>query len=605
MELKTLQLSATQDMLDAIENELHAWQKELKVERLWENDSTLWTHADENKWMGWLDISSEKIEIPRIQALAAELKTAGFNDIVLLGMGGSSLCPAMMAETFGKIPDYPRLFILDSTDPSQIRHLEEKIELTKTCFIVSSKSGSTLEPNIFKDYFYARLQAALNKTQVGDHFIAITDPGTTLEKMAQNEHFRAIFHGVPAIGGRYSALSNFGMVPSGLMGIDIEKFLQYAEKMRQDCQPKIAIQKNSGVVLGVILGVAANLGKDKITLVISPGIHALGAWIEQLLAESTGKNGKGLIPVDQEPLGDPVCYSDDRVFIYIRLETASDPEQDRAMDALAKAGFTVVKLSLPDKMQLGAEIARFEFATAVAGSVMGINPFNQPDVEASKVLALQMTAEYEKTGQLRQALPLISENGISLFADEKYTHVISQQIKGNPRVAKYLEIFLNQVKNHDYVDLSAFIEMSEEHTRLLQQSRLRIRDQKKVATCLGFGPRFLHSTGQAYKGGQNTGVFLQITADNTDDIPVPGHAYTFGLVITAQAQADFNVLAERSRRILRIHLGNDVRGGLEKLRGLIEEVAHNSPPSSPTLLPFWEKGASFLPFSRQREKGWG
>jgi transaldolase/glucose-6-phosphate isomerase len=550
---------------DAIKNEINAWQNENKIQRLWANDPTLWSNENENKWTGWLDLKSEEMEVPRIEAFAQEIKAAGFIDIVVLGMGGSSLCPAMMAETFGQIADYPRLHILDSTDPAQIRHLEEKIDLIKTLFIVSSKSGSTLEPNIFKEYFYTRLQTVLNKAEVGDHFLAITDPGTTLEKIAKDEHFRAIFYGIPSDGGRYSALSNFGMVPSGLMGVDVKTFLHHAKDMQQRCLPVIAANNNPGLVLGVILGVCEKLGKNKITLVVSPGIHALGAWIEQLLAESTGKKGKGLIPVDQEPLGAPAVYSDDRLFVYIRLATGVDPEQDHAIRTLEQAGFFVVKLYLSDKMHLGAELFRWEFATAVAGSIIGIDPFNQPDVEASKVLALQMTTQYEKTGQLPQPTPLISEDGITLFTDEKNKQDITKLLVDEPSVIGYLRAHLNQIQKDDYVDLSAFIEMSDEHTALLQQSRVLIRNRKKIATCLGFGPRFLHSTGQAYKGGPNTGVFLQITADHNHDIEVPTHKYTFGLVITAQAQADFNVLVKRSRRILRVHLGNDVSGGLQQL----------------------------------------
>ena len=551
---------------DAIAKELKDWQVKNKVQLLWEHDATLWTDSDESKWMGWLDIASEQSEIPRIVALANEINVAGYTDIVLLGMGGSSLCPAMLADTFGKIENYPRLHILDSTDPMQIRHLEEKINLKKTFFLVSSKSGSTLEPNIFKDYFYTQLQTVLNKKEVGDRFIAITDPGTTLETIAKKDSFKAIFYGVPSIGGRYSDLSNFGMVPAGLMGIDVKEFMLHAEAMRKNCSPSVLVQDNPGVVLGVILGVCANQGKDKITLIVSPDIHSLGAWLEQLLAESTGKNGKGLIPVDQEPLGVVNVYGDDRVFVYIRLDAAPDAEQDHAVHELEKAGFVVVRLNFADKMHLGAELFRWEIATDVAGSIIGINPFNQPDVEDSKLLTAQLTDQYEKTGKLIQSRAFFSADGISLFSDESNENDIAELLIGEPSIEGYLQAHLNRVKKDDYVDLSAFIEMSNEHTNLLQESRVLIRDRKKVATCLGFGPRFLHSTGQAYKGGPNTGVFLQITADYVDDIQVPGHRYTFGIVISAQAQGDFTVLAKRARRVLRIDLGSDVLGGLQQLR---------------------------------------
>jgi transaldolase/glucose-6-phosphate isomerase len=551
------------DATEAITKELDDWQNGNKVQRLLVGDATLWTGSDENKWMGWLDVAAEDSEVPRIEALAREIKAAGFTDIVVLGMGGSSLCPAMMAETFGKIANNPRLHILDSTDPLQIRHLEEKINLETTFFIVSSKSGSTLEPNIFKEYFYARVQTALNKANVGAHFAAITDPGSALEKIAQDDHFKAIFHGVPSIGGRYSALSNFGMVPSGLMGVDAKIFLGHAKEMLEICSSGVSAKNNPGVLLGVILGVCERLGKNKVTLFASPGIQALGAWIEQLLAESTGKSGKGLIPVDQEPLTEPAFYSNDRVFVYIRLETEFAPEHDRAIEALEKAGFVVVKLNLPDKMYLGAELIRWEFATAVAGSIIGINPFNQPDVEASKVLALKTMTQYEQTGQLTEGRPLISEEGISLFGEP---------LGGATTISEYLRATFDQIEIGDYVDLSAFIEMSKEHTALLQQIRVLIRDKKKVATCLGFGPRFLHSTGQAYKGGPNTGTFLQITTDPCEDLQVPGHKYTFGVVIKAQAQADFEVLVKRSRRILRLHLGEDIRKDLKQLNAMMQRA---------------------------------
>lgn len=570
-EYKHIQFSAPH-YIKEITAEINLWQIENKVPRLWAGDATLWTNSDESKWMGWLDIAAENNEILRIDALAKEIKAAGFSDIVLLGMGGSSLFPDMMATTFGKIADYPRLHILDSTDPMQIRHLEERIDLRKTFFIVSSKSGNTLEPNIFKDYFYKRLQTISNKNDVGDRFIAITDHGTTLETIAKNDHFKTIFYGVSSIGGRYSDLSNFGMVPAGLMGIDIKEFLRLAERMRQACSPHVLAKDNPGVVLGVILGICAKHGKNKVTLIVSPEIHSLGAWLEQLLAESTGKNNKGLIPVDHEPLGIPSEYSDDRAFFYIRLDSAPDDHQDRAVDALEQAGFVVVRLKLQDKMHLGAELFRWEIATDVAGSIIGIDPFNQPDVEESKILTQQLTDQYEKTGYLPQPSPFFSADGISLFADKTNEEEIIKHLTSDPSIAGYLQAHLSRINKDNYVNFSAFIEMSEEHADLLQECRVLIRNHKKAATCLGFGPRFLHSTGQAYKGGPNTGVFLQITADHQEDIKVPDHRYTFGVVIAAQAQGDFTVLTKRDRRVLRIHLGNNVQKGLQQLHKAIQHT---------------------------------
>lgn len=558
---------------NAIQIELDIWHAENKTQRLWDSDPTLWTNTDEAKWTGWLNIATTELgTVPRINTLANKIKSAGFKHVVVLGMGGSSLCPAMLADTFREITSYPRLHVLDSTDPMQIHNLENNIDLTKTIFIVSSKSGSTLEPNIFKDYFYSRLQTVLNKTEVGDRFIAITDPGTQLANLASEENFQTVFDGTPSIGGRYSALSSFGMVPAGLMGINVKEFLQHAESMAQACSPNALPQDNPGVLLGIMLGVYANHGKNKVTLVVSPEIKSLGAWLEQLLAESTGKMGKGLIPVDQEPLGTPDVYGNDRVFIYIRLDNTVDTAQDSALAMIEESGQVVIRLTLADKKYLGAELFKWEMATAVAGSVMDLNPFDQPDVEASKVRALQLTHEYEKTGKIAEPMAIFSAHGIQLFTDGSNAHEIMQHLNAPASMEEYLRAHFSRIKSGDYVDLAAFIEISDDNTAILQKCRTAIRDTKKVATCLGFGPRFLHSTGQAYKGGPNTGVFLQITAHHTADIQVPDHKYTFGLVLAAQAQADFEVLAQRSRRVLRIHIGNDVGAGLQQLYKFIQHA---------------------------------
>ena len=554
-----------------VESELNRWQKENKLKRLWDGDATLWTNTDEAKWIGWLNvIGEEKNEVPRIEALLKDIKALKYSDVVVLGMGGSSLCPDLMAITFGKMANHPTLHVLDSTDPLQIKRLEDKIDLTKTIFIVSSKSGSTLEPNIFKDYFYSRLQQVLNTQAVGDRFVAITDPGSALEKVAKSDLFREVFHGVPSIGGRYSALSNFGMVPSTLMGVDANVFLQYADEMRGSCLPGVALEQNPGVLLGVILGICANQGKDKITLMASKGIYTLGAWLEQLIAESTGKLGKGMIPIDQEPLANVESYGNDRVFIAIRLENESDPEQDTLLTALKAANHVVVYLKVPTKMHLGAEFFRWEMAIAVAGCVMGINPFNQPDVEGSKLLAVKIITEYQKSKKLPSPELLYSEDGLKLLSDNKNIDEIKEKLDGKPTLENYLRAHFNRLKQGDYVNLSAFLDRSDNNTDLLQRCRALIVEKKKVATCLGFGPRFLHSTGQDYKGGPNTGVFLQITADYPDEIPIAGTQMSFGVVISAQAEADLEVLVERSRRVLRVHLSNEADS--KKLCTIIERA---------------------------------
>jgi transaldolase/glucose-6-phosphate isomerase len=458
--------------------------------------------------------------------------------------------------------------VLDSTDPAQIKATEEKVDLNSTICIVSSKSGSTLEPNIYKQYFFERVKAKVGDKEVGNRFIAITDPGSKMQRVAERDKFRKIFMGVPSIGGRYSALSNFGMVPGAVMGIDIPKFLKNTNKMVDACGKDTDATTNPGVILGTILGIAANQGRDKVTIITSPGIFDLGAWLEQLLAESTGKSGTGIIPVDREALTTPDAYGNDRVFAYLRLESEADKKQSAAVDALAKAGHPVVRIVLPDIYSLGQEFFRWEIATAVAGALIGINAFNQPDVEASKVETRKLTTEYESTGKLPLETPFFTGDSAKLYADVKNT----AELKGGGTLTGFLKKHLDRTGAGDYFALLGYITMNEAHEEALQAIRLAVRDKKKVATVLGFGPRFLHSTGQAYKGGPNSGVFLQITCDDAVDILVPGQKYTFGVVKAAQARGDFAVLAERGRRALRVHLGKDVDAGLAALAAAVNEA---------------------------------
>ena len=453
--------------------------------------------------------------------------------------------------TFGKIAGHPELHVLDSTDPAQIKAVERKVDLGKTLFLVSSKSGSTLEPNIFKQYFFERTREVVGPDRVGSRFIAITDPGSKLHRVAEADRFRHVFFGLPSIGGRFSALSDFGLVPAAVMGIDVARFLGQADQMAKACASSVPVQENPGAVLGIVMGVLGTHGRDKVTLITSPAIHTLGAWLEQLIAESTGKEGQGLVPVDREPLGAPAAYGADRLFVYVRLASAPDPRQDEHVTALEAAGQPVVRIEIEDPYDLGAEFFRWEFATAVAGAVLGINTFNQPDVEASKTATRKLTTEYEKTGTLPPET--------LLRIDDR-------------NVAAQLARHLARVKANDYVALLAYIEMTDAHEAELQKMRTAIRDRYKVATCVGFGPRFLHSTGQAYKGGPSSGVFLQITCDDAADLPVPGQTYTFGVVKAAQARGDLEVLEERGRRALRVHLGSDVAAGLKKLRATIEQA---------------------------------
>ncbi|MBI3456351.1 MAG: bifunctional transaldolase/phosoglucose isomerase [Candidatus Rokubacteria bacterium] len=564
------------DLEAAVRASLAEWAATGKVRRLWARDATLWTGADEGSWLGWLGITDDQLaHIDHLKGVAEDVKQARFTHALLLGMGGSSLCPEVLKKTFGKIQGYPELFVLDSADPAQVRAFEGKVDLGKTLFIVSSKSGSTLEPNIFKQYFFERVKRHLGDggaAEASRRFIAITDPGSKMQQVAEADRFRHVFFGLPSIGGRYSALSDFGMVPAAIMGLDTSRFLSQAEEMVHACASCVPAEENPGVVLGTIMGVLANRGRDKVTLIASPGIHDLGAWLEQLLAESTGKAGKGLIPVDREPLGEPSVYGRDRLFVYLRLSSAPDPDQDAAVTALENAGQPVVRISIDDPYNLAEEFFRWEFATAVAGSIIGINAFNQPDVEASKIATRKLTTEYEKTGALPAETPLLEADGIKLFTDARNARELGALMGGDRTLAGALRAHLGRVGPGDYVALLGYVEMHDAHEAGLQAIRRMLRDRYKVATCLGFGPRFLHSTGQAYKGGPNTGVFLQITCDDAADLAVPGQKYTFGVVKAAQARGDFEVLAERGRRALRVHLRADVKAGLARLRQAIDQA---------------------------------
>jgi transaldolase/glucose-6-phosphate isomerase len=545
------------------------WKTQGKVRRLWAHDASLWTSADEAKWMGWLGIVDEQLKnVQALLDLQKESHDKAYKHAVLLGMGGSSLCPEVTSLTFGKQKGYPELLILDSTNPQQIEALERKIDYESTVFIVSSKSGSTLEPNIFKQYFFTQAKKKLGD-KASAHFIAITDPESKMQSVAEQDKFAHIYKGDPCIGGRYSALSNFGMVPAAIAGVNVQRLLDGANKMADAC--KSEADQNPGVLLGCALGTLGNAGHDKVTIIASPAILDFGAWLEQLIAESTGKIGKGLIPVDREEIGAPKVYGKDRVFVYVRLTSHADKAQDAAVDKLAMAGQPVIRIDVKDVHDIGGEYMRWEVATAVAGSLLGINPFNQPDVEAAKIATRALTSEYEQKGSLPQEPVLFEENGIKLYADAVNSAELKKAAHEHSLMG-YLRAHLNRIHADDYFALLAFIEMNSRNEKKLQKLRLAVRDTKKVATCLGFGPRFLHSTGQAYKGGPNSGVFLQVTCDYENDLQVPDQKYTFGVVQAAQARGDFQVLNERKRRALRIHLPADVSDGLDRITAVTESL---------------------------------
>ena len=569
-----MRLAIPTDLRGAVGAAAADWQTNRKIERFWKKDPSLWTRDGEEKWMGWIDIvERQQKDIGSLAVLGGDVRSAGFKSVLLLGMGGSSLCPEVLAKTFGQQPEFPVLHIVDSTDPAQVLAACEAVDLGKSLVIVASKSGSTLEPNILKQFFYEQVRRVVGAENVGGHFVAITDPGSKMEQVAKADGFRYIFYGDPQIGGRYSALSNFGVVAATVAGLKVGKLLDEAAK--GVASAKEPLPNNPGVQLGLLLGSAANAGRDKITIFTSPEIFDLGAWLEQLIAESTGKQGKGITPVDREAIGAPEVYGNDRIFAYVRLKNAADAnaqgDLDAKVEALEAAGHPVVTIEIEDLYEIFGQFFTWEIATAVAGSVMGINPFNQPDVEAAKIETRNLTTEYENTGKLPERQPVLSEAGIELYATEAYAALLRSQAPTDT-LTGFLRAHIDQLRTGDYFAALAFLPMFPEHEAAIQGFRHKVRDVERVATCLGFGPRFLHSTGQDYKGGPNTGVFLQITAEHAVDVDVPRQTYSFGVVIDAQAAGDLAVLESRGRRALRVHVGADVAAGLKALAAAFDQA---------------------------------
>ncbi len=571
--LDRTQVRAPSPIAGELDATLREWREQGKARRLWERDATLWTSKDEGRWLDWLQVADAELsDLDDLLAFARSVRERAPTHVAVLGMGGSSLFPDVLSQVFAPPRGAPRLVVLDSTDPDEVRAFEAGLELERTLFIVSSKSGSTLEPNLFADYFFGRLSARVGAQQAAASFIAITDPGSALERVARERGYARVLLGVPGIGGRYSALSPFGLGPAAAAQLDVRGFLERTLRMVHACGPCVPPELNPGVVLGTLLGVCAKHGRDKVTLVASPPLRPLGAWLEQLLAESTGKHGKGLIPVDGEPLGAPTVYGGDRVFAYLRLDGAVDAAQDAALEALAQAGHPVVQLQLGEAYDLGQELFRWEIATAVAGAILGLNPFDQPDVEASKVQARKLTDEYEQSGRLEPESYFLQQAPIDLFADEPNRARIERDLAGDRTLRGCLRAWIKQVKPGDYMGLLGWIARSAPHEERLAAMRSLLRDRLHVATCVGFGPRFLHSTGQAYKGGPASGVFLHMVGDNPEDLAVPGRKSTFGVVKQAQARGDFRVLAERGRRVLGVHLGADPAAGLDALLLALREA---------------------------------
>jgi transaldolase / glucose-6-phosphate isomerase len=554
----------------SVEKSTEEWRASAKIRRLWHKDKSIWTGDDEDKWLGWLK-SPATADIADYEDFARRVKGQNFSDAVVLGMGGSSLGPEVLAKTFPKKSGFPKLHVLDSTDPAQVRAMEASVNIAKTLFIVSSKSGGTTEPNAMKDYFFDRVAKAIGKDKAGHRFIAVTDRGSSLEKVATKQGFARVFHGEPSIGGRYSVLSPFGLVPAAAAGIEVRTLITHALAMVRSCGPDVPPHENPGVQLGLAIGLAGLEGRDKVTIFSSRKIADFGAWAEQLIAESTGKEGKGLIPIDGEPLGEPSAYGDDRFFIDLRTEGEDDAAHDEKLAALEKAGHPLVRIVMKSVDRIGQEFFRFEMATAVAGSVLGINPFNQPDVESAKIKTRELIAAFEKTGALPGEEPVASSPQADLYTDQHNAAEL-REAGADGTLGSWIKAHLSRTDSGDYVALLAYIERDKAFIDALQKMRVAVRDKRHVATCAEFGPRFLHSTGQAYKGGPDSGVFLQITADDGEDLSVPGQKASFGVIKAAQARGDFDVLTERGRRALRVHLKGDLGPALAALDSAIAEA---------------------------------
>jgi transaldolase / glucose-6-phosphate isomerase len=532
---------------------------------LFEKNPHLWVADPEqvndiSQRLGWITLPDYYLEhAAEIIEFASQIKNEGYTYAVLLGMGGSSLCSEVARETFGSIDGYPQLFVLDNTEPEAISDLEHKIELDKTLFIAASKSGNTAETLSFFQYFYQQLQKK-NRKNPGDNFIAITDEGTPLVKIAEQHKFRKVFINPSDLGGRYSVLSAFGLVPMALMGIDINALLTSARQMEMSCD-SVPSAVNPGLSLGVAIGIAQRHGRDKVTFILSSSFSSFGLWVEQLIAESTGKEGRGIIPVSGERPGQPGVYGRDRIFIHMFLATDQNTDDAAKVEALEKAGHPVVRIELPEKLALGGEFYRWEIATAVAGILMNINPFDQPNVEESKKNTNQLLAGWVKDGAFKKSVPLLQTGNISIYAGKKVESLSSGRFD---TAGDLVNSFTAQAKPDDIAFLPYFM-MTTAREEILQNWRHHLRDELKVATTLLNGPRYLHSTGQLHKGGPDTGLFILLMGDDEESLPIPESKFGFDILHQAQALGDFRSLDEKNRRVIRIHLGKDIDAGLNQL----------------------------------------
>jgi len=537
------------------------------IGRIWNKDAALWKQEPAHQKiivnsLGWLTVAGQMLAVAdELSRFGAEVRaSADFDHAMVCGMGGSSLCPEVLRQTFGKQAGFPELLVLDSTDPDAINNFRKQLDPGRCLFVVASKSGTTTEPIAFHRYWYN--EVAKVSSQPGQSFITITDPGSQMADTAAAEHFRRIFLNQPDIGGRYSALSYFGMVPAALMGLDIEKLLRGAEAMAAACAEGVEVNANPGALLGAVMSECALAGRDKLTIVTDQKLSALGLWIEQLIAESTGKEGQGIVPVVGEPLGEASTYGSDRLFISVSVG-APDSETKSKLDALEAAGHPVVYRRLADVHELCAEFFLWEMATAFAGWRMAINPFDQPNVQESKDATRALLEEFIRDGKSPASDPVANDGTLTVYGTEA---------SRGGSVTDVLAAHLARIKPHDYVALLAYVEETPETEAAIQAIRLSLRDMTGCATTTGYGPRFLHSTGQLHKGGPDSGVFIQITAPDTVDLEVPGAPYTFSILKDAQAQGDFQSLLSHGRRAIRVDLGADVVVGLAKLQALIDGI---------------------------------
>ncbi|MEK6323841.1 MAG: bifunctional transaldolase/phosoglucose isomerase [Acidobacteriota bacterium] len=575
------QAAITSGVLERMKAELGSYAGDVKaalkkmeseswIRRIWRKDVTLWKDDEAHKKiianaLGWVTVVDQLVEhAGELAAFSQRVRNDGFTHAMLLGMGGSSLCPEVFRRTFGKNDGFPELHVLDSTDPATVKSFEERVDLPHTLFIVASKSGTTTEPLMFYKYFFNRMRE-IKGGRAGENFVAITDPGTLMEEMAKGDSFRRIFLNPADIGGRYSALSFFGMVPAALRGFDFKTMLDRAERALHACMHYVPAEDNPAAQLGAILGTLTNAGRDKLTLSIAPEISSLGLWIEQLIAESTGKEGKGIIPIAGESLGAPSVYGNDRLFVHIGVG-APDAETEAKLRALESAGHPVVRRRLHDLLDLGEEFYLWEMATAVAGAIIGINSFDQPNVQESKDNTKHFLEVYKKNGSLPDQELGSEGRGLKAYCDAETITELGSGVAIDGLVTAHL----SRAHAGDYIAMLDYIQETPEHEELIQAIRTHLRDALHVATTTGYGPRFLHSTGQLHKGGPASGVFIQVTADNAVDVPLPNEPFTFGVLKQAQALGDFQSLASRHRRAIRLHLGTDIGAGLRTLLEIVQ-----------------------------------